>query len=234
MIRVDFHVHSIYSPDSIITFEMLVEYCRRNSVDAVAIMDHDVIEGALEFSRAAGEMLRAGEWAPRVLVGEEIRSSKGEICGLFLNRWIRPGLSPEATMDRIRAQGGLVYVPHPFDLLKFKRLNSSELVDLADRIDILEAFNGKPRFPAANLLARHFLQKHPFPVAAGSDSHEPTRIGAAGVEIEDFDGPSDLLEKLSRARITGRRYSPVSSAITRFRMQNQPGRKAANPSRKQL
>lgn len=217
-VTVDFHVHTVHSPDSVITYDSLVEACRRNGVDAVAIMDHDVIDGALEFRALSEEARAKGDWAPRVLVGEEVRTAQGEICGLFIDEWIPGRLPAEETMRLIRAQGGLVYVPHPFDILKFKRLKSFELVELADLIDIIEVFNGKPRFPGANMLARRFIARHPFRVAAGSDSHEPTRLGAARVEMDDFDGPADMLDKLAGATVSGRMYSPFASAYRRFRM----------------
>lgn len=222
-VTVDFHVHTVHSPDSVITYPMLVDACRRNGVDVVAVMDHDVIDGALEFRSLAEEAWANGQWAPRVLVGEEVRTAQGEICGLFIEEWIPGRLPAGETMRLIRGQGGLVYVPHPFDILKLKRLNAHELVELAGLIDIIEVFNGKPRFPGANTLARRFLSRHPFPAAAGSDSHEPTRLGAAHVEMEDFTGPRDLVEKLAGATIEGRLYSPFASAWTRFRMRHRGG-----------
>lgn len=217
--KVDFHVHTVFSPDSVITYPLLAEACRANGVDAVAIMDHDVIEGAFEFSRLSEEARARGEWAPRILIGEEVRTTGGEICGLFLKEWVPDHLSPVETMDIIRSQGGLVYVPHPFDLLKLKRLKAKELASLADRIDIIEAFNGKPRLPVANVLVRRFLDKTPgFARGAGSDSHEPTHIGAASVEMEEFEGARDLLEKLSRGTVNGKLYSPFASAYIRVKM----------------
>jgi len=90
LIKADFHVHSNYSPDSVISFPRLLEGCRRGGIDAVAIMDHDVLEGAVEFHRLSEEMRLRGEYAPRVLVGEEVRTSGGEICGLFLREHDHP------------------------------------------------------------------------------------------------------------------------------------------------
>jgi len=219
--KVDFHVHTFHSPDSVITFPALADACHKRGIDAVAIMDHDVIEGAFEFSELADAARARGEWAPRILIGEEVRTTGGEICGLFLKEWVPDHLSPVETMDIIRSQGGLVYVPHPFDLLKLKRLKASELERLTDRIDIIEAFNGKPRLPMANLLARRFLRKHSFAAGAGSDSHEPTHLGAAHVEMEEFEGRDDLLEKLSRGAVSGKLYSPFTSAWTRHRMRKE-------------
>lgn len=217
LIKVDFHVHTVHSPDSVITFPMLVEGCRAGGIDVVAIMDHDVIEGAFEFAAKSEELRSRGEWAPRVLIGEEVRTSGGEICGLFLEEHVPRSLTPSETMRLIRSQGGLVYVPHPFDILKLKRLKARQLEELSGMIDIIEAFNGKPRFPAANVLARRFLKDHPFPRGAGSDSHEPTHLGAAHVEMAEFDGPDDLLKKLSAGKVTGRLYSPLASAYVRLK-----------------
>ena len=220
--KVDFHVHTEYSPDSVITFPMLVEACREKGIDAVAVMDHDVIEGAFEFARLSREAAARGEWAPRILVGEEVRTTGGEICGLFLREWVPDHLAPVETMDIIRSQGGLVYVPRPFGLLKLKRLKAGELEALADRIDIIEAFNGKPRLPLANVLARRFLDRNgDFRAGAGSDSHEPTHLGAAYVEMEEFEGPEDLLEKLPRGTVHGRLYSPLASALVRVRLRRE-------------
>ena len=216
--RVDFHVHTVYSPDSVIIFPTLVEACHARGLDAVAIMDHDVIEGAFEFRRLSEEAAARGEWAPRILVGEEVRTTGGEICGLFLSEWVPDHLDPVETMRLIREQGGLVYVPHPFDLLKFKRLKAKELKALKDAIDIVEAFNGKPRLPLANVLARRFLDRHDFPRGAGSDSHEPTHLGTVYVEMGDFEGPDDLLSQLRSGKVSGKRYSPFASAYTRHRM----------------
>ncbi len=218
IINVDFHVHTVHSPDSVITFDMLVEWCGKRKVDAVAVMDHDVIEGAFEFSALSRERLARGEWAPRVLIGEEVRTSGGEICGLFLSEHVPKGLTPLETMQSIRSQGGFVYVPHPFDILKLKRLNTRELEELTGMIDIIEAFNGKPRFPGANVLARRFLRGHDFPAGAGSDSHEPTHLGAAHVEMEEFEGAPDLLEKLRGGTVAGKLYSPLASAYRRVRI----------------
>lgn len=216
--RVDFHVHTVYSRDSVTTFPALVLACREKGIDAVAIMDHDVIEGALEFARRSKELRDAGEWAPRVMVGEEVRSTGGEICGLFLQERIPDHLEPRKTMELIKEQGGLVYVPHPFDIFKLKRLKARELLEHEELIDILEAFNGKPRFPGANALARRFLARNHFPAGAGSDAHEPVHLGAASVELEEFSGPGDILEKLDAGAISGSRYSPLASAYIRVRL----------------
>lgn len=215
-ITADFHVHSYYSDDSVITFPLLLKWCEQSGVDVVAIMDHDRFEGAVEFKRLSEERRSAGVWAPKIIPGQEIRTARGEICGLFLKEHIPAHLPPDETMKIIRSQGGLVYVPHPFDLLKIKRLKASELAELSGLVDIIEVINGKPRFPAANILAQRFVRNHPFTLAAGSDAHEPTKIGAVRVLLDEFDTPEELMQSLRGARIEGRMYSPFGSAFVRL------------------
>jgi len=223
MLKVDFHVHTVFSPDSVITFELLVQECKRKGIDAVAIMDHDEFEGACAFSEKAAEVRASGGWAPLIIKGEEVRTTGGEICGLFLREKIPRKKTPVETMELIKGQGGLVYVPHPFDLLKLKRLKAKELERLVNEgmIDIIEVFNGKPRFPFANILARRFLEDHKIAQAAGSDAHEPIHLGTTYVYMKHFEGPLELLESLRSAEIHGKRYSPLSSAWYRLRMWDQ-------------
>lgn len=225
-VRVDFHVHTVYSSDSVMDYRMLVDSCRERKIDAVAIMDHDEIRGALEYRKLSREARSRGEWAPRILVGEEVRTTHGEICGLFIEEWIQDQRHPRETMETIRGQGGLVYIPHPFDLLKMKRLKAKELVELEDLIDIIEVFNGKPRFPGANWMARRFLEHGKFPAAAGSDAHDPNHLGAAYVEMEDFEGPGDLIDKLWGAEVFGKMYSPLTSAFMRYMIRRGTRRRA--------
>ncbi|MBN2168278.1 MAG: PHP domain-containing protein [Actinobacteria bacterium] len=216
-VKADFHVHTIYSPDAAISFDQLCAACKDKGIDVVSIMDHDEIKGAIEFHKRAEEMRSNGEWAPRIIIGEEVRTAGGEICGMFLNKWVPDHKPPRDTMEMIKEQGGLVYVPHPFDLLKLKRLKAKELVELADLIDIIEVFNGKPRTPGANERAARFLEENPIAAAgAGSDCHEPSHLGAAHVELDDFNGPDDLVDKLGNGNIHGERYSPFTTLIPRL------------------
>ncbi len=211
-IRADLHIHTRYSPDSIITFPQLVKRCGGKGIDVVAILDHDTVEGALDFRDQSEALRLRGEWAPRIIVGEEIRSSKGEIAGLFIKERVDHHMTPRETMEAIKSQGGVVYIPHPFDYLKIKRLRADEILQYGELIDVVEVFNGKPRYPGANSRAERFLERHPFPGGAGSDAHEEEHIGAVTLEMEEFEGPEDFINKLWGASIRGKRYSPLSSA----------------------
>ena len=111
--RVDLHSHSFYSKDSLSSFEAIIAGVLRSPLDALALTDHDKFEGALELQKRAPFL---------VIPGEEIKTKNGEIIGLFLKEWIPPQLSPIETIDRIREQDGIVYVPHPFDRVRGSRI----------------------------------------------------------------------------------------------------------------
>ncbi|MBC7261726.1 MAG: PHP domain-containing protein, partial [Chloroflexi bacterium] len=105
-IKVDLHIHTCYSPDSLTSLEAVIAAALERGLGALAITDHNAIEGALALQRMAPFP---------VIVGEEILTAEGDIIGLFLQELIPPKLTPAQTIARIREQGGVVYIPHPFD-----------------------------------------------------------------------------------------------------------------------
>ncbi len=150
MIKVDMHVHTSCSPDSLIPADRLFEICDANGIDCVAVTDHDSIACALRLQEQDSK---------RIIVGEEIHTTYGEIIGLFLKEWIQPFLSPIDTIEKIKEQGGLVYIPHPFDGLRTSVLRRKILNDIADQIDILEVFNSRNAFTWSNIRAKDFARK---------------------------------------------------------------------------
>jgi predicted metal-dependent phosphoesterase TrpH len=136
-----------------------------------------------------------------VIAGEEVKTTEGEVIGLFIDHTIKAWQSPEAVMDEIHAMGGLVYVPHPFDRWR-ANFAPHRLVALADRIDVIEGYN-QWADPGANQAATEIARELGKPVAFGSDAHSLAELGHSWIEVEPFAGPADLLEKLSRA--TGHR-----------------------------
>jgi predicted metal-dependent phosphoesterase TrpH len=183
--------------------------CAERGLAGVAITDHDSFEGSLIFARELHGLI--------VIPGEEIRSSEGEIIGLFISEQIEPGLAPEATMDLIHEQGGIVVVPHPFDLVKLKRMKASRLRELRDRIDAVEGTNGKPRYWRANRLALAFAEEMGLPMTAGSDAHVADHVGLVYCEMEDFSSRDEFLEGLKNASLGGSRYSPWASQLDRWK-----------------
>jgi predicted metal-dependent phosphoesterase TrpH len=208
-VRLDLHVHTTYSFDSVINPAALREICRERGLDGVAITDHDSLRGSLEFASELPDLF--------IVPGSEIRSAEGEIIGLFLSEEVPPGLTAPETMRRIHQQGGVVVVPHPFDIVKLKRMRARRLEELKEEIDAMEALNGKPRWWFANRSALRFAQEHQLPITAGSDAHKAGHVGLLYTEMEEFTSPEEFLESLRSASVHGRRYSPWASQLDRWR-----------------
>jgi len=200
MIRVDMHVHTYCSRDSLTQPAQLLSWIERRAVDMIAVTDHDAIEGALEMASLA---------PGAVIVGEEIRTTRGEIIGLFLNELIPPGLAPGETADRIHVQGGLVYIPHPLDRLRGSTLARDALLDILPQVDVLEGYNARVVWPRHNLEAQRLAAVQGLAIGAGSDAHRPQDVGLAVVEMPRFEDAAGFLVALSEGRIDGRLTGPV-------------------------
>lgn len=200
-INVALHLHTLYSACAETRLEDIEEYCRNNSVDVIGVTDHDTIAGALELQAHSPNL--------RVIVGEEIKTRQGEIVGLFLKHQIDPGLDPIETCERIKEQGGLVYIPHPFDPFKINRLKRNALMDVLDLVDIIEVYNAKLITPIYNIHARRFAEKHGKAGAAGSDAHYLSAIDVCVNEMDDFSSPQEFLENLRNGRLVTRRSGVI-------------------------
>jgi predicted metal-dependent phosphoesterase TrpH len=198
-VRVDCHLHTADSGDAVTTIDELAEQVQANRIDVVCITDHNVISAA---AAAVGQDIGA-----RVIVGEEVRTPDGDVIGLFLTERI-PYVLPLAEVTRlIRAQGGLVYVPHPFDPGRSSLRGAAAQLCADGRADVIEVFNAKIEDPALNEQAARLAAEYGLPGGAGSDAHDPGGIGAAYLEMPDFDGPAGFLASLGQAVITGE-YRP--------------------------
>jgi predicted metal-dependent phosphoesterase TrpH len=197
LIEVDLHMHTDHSPDCATPVEVLLETARDRGLGAIAITDHNEISGALEARRIAAEL---GDI--EVIVAEEVKTAEqGEVIGLFLEEKIPRGMTMAETIAAIRAQGGLVYVPHPFD--RFHSVPDYEhLLEIVEEIDILEVFNPRVALTAFNEEAERFARKYRIVPGAGSDSHVAQGLGSVRVRIHDFDGPAEFLEAMRDADIT--------------------------------
>ena len=197
LIEVDLHMHTDHSPDCATPVKVLLETARDRGLGAIAITDHNEVSGALEARRIAQEM---GDI--QVIVAEEVKTAEqGEVIGLFLEEKIPRGMTMAETIAAIREQGGLVYVPHPFD--RFHSVPDYEhLLDIVEEIDILEVFNPRVALTAFNEEAERFARKYRIVPGAGSDSHVAQGLGSVRVRIHDFDGPGEFLEAMRDADIT--------------------------------
>lgn len=199
MLKADLHMHSQYSMDCNMPLEKIIERCQKVGVNCVALCDHGTAEGALKLQ----------EIAPfRVIVAEEVLTPYGEIMGMFLEETIPSGLSVPEVISRIRAQGGLVCIPHPFDTFRHSALKNQVIEEIADQIDIFEVLNARAVLGRDSARAEAFAAKHGLVRSAGSDAHTAREIGNAYVEMPEFEGRDDFLEALKKGKISGRRTSP--------------------------
>ena len=197
LIEVDLHMHTDHSPDCATPVEVLLETARDRGLGAIAITDHNEVSGAFEARRIAEQM-----GGIKVIIAEEVKTAEqGEVIGLFLEEKIPRGMTMAETVAEIRRQGGLVYVPHPFD--RFHSVPDYEhLLDIVEEVDILEVFNPRVALTAFNEEAERFARKYRIVPGAGSDSHVAQGLGSVRVRIHDFDGPEEFLEAMRDADIT--------------------------------
>lgn len=198
--KVDLHVHTTHSFDSLTSLRAVLHWAKRRQLDALAITDHNTIEGAV----ALGKMSSIP-----IIVGEEIFTSRGEISGLFLHEEIPPDLSPRETVRRIHQQGGLVYVPHPMDRVRRSTIEYQALMEIIDEVDVVEALNARVTFPDDNRYAEALARDHDLPTGAGSDAHQGFEVGHVCVEMPAFADATSFLSSLAQGVLRGRISSPL-------------------------
>jgi predicted metal-dependent phosphoesterase TrpH len=199
----DLHMHTTWSHDCSIDVDELLDHAEAEGLGAIAVTDHNVLGGALEaVEKAAGRNLV-------VIPGEEVKTGgQGEVIGLFLKEEIPRGLSFAETVEAIRAQGGLVYVPHPFDRLHAIPDPATLHRHLAE-IDVLEVYNARLLFEAYNEEALRFARKYNLTAGAGSDAHVLQGVGTGTLRMRAFDGPDEFLVSLQSAQVMRRPRSLV-------------------------
>lgn len=172
--RIITHIHTKYSHDSLLPFFLLYKKCLKKRIDYIAITEHNNIKGALKFKeycRKKGNRLE-------VIVGEEIMTSEGEIIGLFLTQKIESMLSPEETVEKIRKQHGIVYVPHPYDKKRYKTvLNEVALNRIKKEIDCIECHNGRNISLEYDKKQEYIAEKYGLKKVIGSDAHTIFEVG---------------------------------------------------------
>jgi predicted metal-dependent phosphoesterase TrpH len=202
-VRVDCHLHTVASGDSVLRPEQLVERAAAEGIDVICVTDHHEIGAA---QRLAAEMAEAAGTAGtglRIVVGEEIRTPAGELLGLFLTERIPYVLPVDEVLDRIHAQGGLVCLPHPFDEVRSSVGAIADRLCASGRVDAVEVFNAKAGAMEVNDRAAGLARRYDLPGTAGSDAHDPEGVGAAFLEMPDFATPQEFLAGLRQARVVG-------------------------------
>jgi predicted metal-dependent phosphoesterase TrpH/glycosyltransferase involved in cell wall biosynthesis len=194
-IDVDLHMHTDHSHDCATPVEVLLATAREQGLGAIAVTDHNVISGAYEARE------KAAEFGVKIIVAEEVKTAdQGEVIGLFIEEKIPRGMTLAETVAEIKRQGGLVYVPHPFDRMHAVP-DYEHLLTIVDEIDAIEVYNPRVAIGSFNEEAQRFAAKYRILAGAGSDSHVAQGLGSVRVRMADFDGPEEFLEALREAEI---------------------------------
>jgi predicted metal-dependent phosphoesterase TrpH len=205
--RVDLHVHTNYSHDGGIRINEIHDALTRpkNALGLIAITDHDRIDGALEIQKSLGEL------GARIIVGSEIKTAKeGEIIGLYLHEEVPAGMSAKDTITAIKQQGGLVYIPHPFETRR-SGIPEETLKGLMDHVDIIETLNGRAYYGNKSPQATAVAAAYEKPCANSSDAHGRVGWGKTFSDIPTTTIPSkeQLAELLRTADLSGKKVGPI-------------------------
>jgi len=193
--RVDLHVHSCYSRDCLATLQAIIAACRRHGIDKIGLTDHNTIRGALALQGMAPEL---------IIVGEEIKTTAGELIAYYVREEVPAGLEPAEAIRRLRQQGAIVGISHPLDRVRREAMGLQNTLALIEQVDFLETFNSRVLIPADNARAAALAIAHGLPGSAGSDAHDVGHIGWAYVEMAPFTSRDEFLDNLRQGRVNGR------------------------------
>ncbi len=205
--KIDLHTHSEASRDGGITPEQYAKVLQNEVLDCIAITDHDRIDFALGLQKALGP--------ENIIVGQEITTSQGEIIGLFLSKAVKPGMNAQNTVDAIKSQGGLVYVPHPFETVR-KGLQAELMLALRDEIDIVEVRNGRAVFQNFSKQALEWAETNGCEKAASSDAHGVAGLGRTYTIVDELPTVNNLVAMLQNAKLVSRKPPLWTLALPKF------------------
>jgi predicted metal-dependent phosphoesterase TrpH len=208
---IDLHCHTSASFDSLASPAAVVRAAASRGLTHLAVTDHDSIDGAL----VARDVARTEAPELTVIVGQEVRTTDGDLICAFLERSIPPGLSAAEAIEATREQGGLVGIPHPFDRFRGSVLVSARMAALAESVDWVEAHNARVMVGRGNERAAAFAAEHGLPGVAVSDAHAVLEVGVAYVAVEgDPSTPAGLLAALPDAELVAGRATFFVRAVT--------------------
>jgi predicted metal-dependent phosphoesterase TrpH len=220
MLRVETHCHTIYSKDSLVSPELLLKTCEKKGIDRVMISDHNTTRGAFEAQKLDPQ---------RVIIAEEIMTTKGELLASFMQEEIPPGLPPQEAIARLQDQGAFISVSHPFDILRSGHWHEQDLLEIAPLVDAIEVFNARCMSPDFNHQASKFAQQHNLLGTVGSDAHGAYELGRAAILIPDFDDAQGFKAALPQANFETRLSSPFVRFTSRYAVFYKNFRKMQEP-----
>lgn len=198
MLRVEFHCHTIFSKDCLLSPAGLVESCRRKGISRVIVTDHNRIAGAVA-AHAIDPV--------RVVIGEEIMTSAGELLAAFVKEEVPAGLSPHLAIQRLREQEAFISVSHPFDRWRKGAWSEGDLRAIAPLVDAIEVFNSRCLSDSCNKLAADFARRQNLVGTVGSDAHTAWELGRSTLLLPEFETADDLRRVMADA-IADIRLSP--------------------------
>jgi len=212
----DFHMHTRFSRDSILSEEKFIRVALERGLTHVAVTNHNNVEGAIAVRDKAVEL--GVDDRLTVVLGEEVSTADGELVGLFLQRTIPRGLSADETADEIHSQGGLVSVPHPFDPFRASHIRREPLERLAAarKIDLMEVFNSRVTLQRHNHEAAEFAARYEIPGIAASDSHSSFEIAMSFNAMPAFETVDELVAALAVNEWHGSRSTVLIHVTTRY------------------
>lgn len=212
--KIEIHVHTRYSKDSMMPFWAIYLKCIVSGIDAIAITDHNNIDGAIEFKRFCEKRKRKIQ----VIIGEEIFSSQGEIIGLYLSDYIKPGLSASETIKKIKDQNGVVCVPHPYDIKRQKTvLEDTAIAENREFIDCVEVHNGRNISLDYDAQQQCIANKYGLTPIVGSDAHTIIELGRNYIEVTMLPlTPKDFKNTITDAELRCRPCIRMAHHITKI------------------
>jgi predicted metal-dependent phosphoesterase TrpH len=187
--------------------DRLLEVCMQRGIDRIAITDHNTIEGALQAAALAPQ---------RVIVGEEIMTSHGELLAYFVKERIPPDLPPKETIDMLRDQGAFISVSHPFDSIRSGSWKKADLLEILPWVDAIEVSNARTLTDGPNRKAQRTASEANLLRTAGSDAHAYTEVGRTIMQMSTFKDAESMRRALMGAKIIARRSSPFVHFLSRY------------------
>lgn len=207
MLRAEFHCHTIYSKDSLVSPEALLGACRRKGIERVVITDHNTIAGAVHATAIDPS---------RAIIGEEIMTRNGELLAFFVKEELPPRLEPMEAISRLREQGAFISVSHPFDVMRNGHWEIDALLEILPWVDAIETFNARCMQAEYNDQAQQFARQHNLTGTVGSDAHATFELGRAAMLLPEFHDADSLRLALKQAKTQTSLSSPFVHFTSRY------------------
>jgi predicted metal-dependent phosphoesterase TrpH len=206
-IKAEFHCHSCYSKDSLVTLQALQLTCQKKAIQRLVITDHNNIQGAISAHELDAKLF---------ISGEEIMTQQGELLGIFVKELIPAGLPALKAIELLRSQDAFISVSHPFDSLRQGHWEEADLLEILPGIDAIEVFNSRCLNPQSNTLADNFAIKHHLLGTVGSDSHSTGEVGTSTLTLPDFHDTASLRAALAQSQAHVRLSNPLVHFHSRY------------------